>query len=78
MLNNYINLSQHLIPDGIHRHDGMSEETLVFPFLSWEPSKGGTGTIFHVFGMTRPGFEPATSHTRSGLSTIRLSRRLVS
>ena len=35
----------------------------------WAPSKGATGTIFKVFGMTRPGIEPGTSRTRSGRST---------
>ena len=28
----YINHSRHLIPDGIHRHEGMREKKPVFPF----------------------------------------------
>ena len=29
-----------------------------------------TGTIFNAFGMARPGFEPTTSLSQSGRSTI--------
>ena len=72
----YINHSRHLILDGIHRHEGMREEKPVFPFWCWVPSNGGTGTIFYIFGMTRPGFEPATSCIRSGCSTTWLLRQL--
>ena len=40
--------------------------------LSWPvpiPSERAASTIFKVFGMTRPGIEPATSLSQSGRST---------
>ena len=35
----------------------------------WAPSERAASTIFKVFGMTRPGIEPATSRSQSGRST---------
>ena len=44
-------------------------EKPVLALWCWAPSKVATGTIFNAFGMARPGFEPATSRSRSGRST---------
>ena len=58
VLPTYINHSRHIIPDVIHRHEGMRKES-VFIFIFLAPNKGTTGTILCVFGMMRPGIEPA-------------------
>ena len=44
-------------------------EKPVLALWCWAPNKVATGTIFNAFGMARPGFEPATSRSRSGRST---------
>ena len=35
----------------------------------WAPNERAASSIFKVFGMTRPGIEPATSRSQSGRST---------
>ena len=46
-----------------------------FPFNTQRQARETLVPIFYIFGMTQPGFEPATSRTRSGRSTTRLSRQ---
>ena len=41
----------------------------LFPILCRVRGLEAVGTIFLVFGMTRPGFEPTTSHMKSAHST---------
>ena len=69
-----MNHSRYLVLDGIHRHEGIREEAS-FPFFfsnaEHQACKGDTGTIFHVFGMSRPGIKPTIARTRSGRSIDR-------
>ena len=58
----------------LHRHEGMREAS--FSLLMLSGKQGRHWYYFYVFGMMRRGFEPATSRTRSGRSTTRLSRWL--
>ncbi len=48
---------------------------LLLSFKCREHDKKAAGTIFKVFGMTRPGFEPTTSRSCSGCSNHQASLR---
>ena len=52
-----INHSRRLIPDGIHRHEGMREEKPVFPLNAERQAREALVSFFYVFGMTWPGVE---------------------
>ena len=65
----YINHSRHLIPDGIHRHEGMREELGISSLML--SAKQEIRWYHFVFGMTRSGIEPATSRSQGGRSTTR-------
>ena len=41
-------------------------------FLSWAPSERAASTIFKVFGMTRPGIEPATYRSCASTTGVKL------
>ena len=47
----------------------VSERSQCLPYNAERKVAVATGTIFNTFGMARPGFEPATSRSRSGRST---------
>ena len=61
-------------------YDVPSEKTHVssLPFLCGAPHKWTASTNFKVFGLTRPGFEPAVFQLGSGCSTNELTKLVTS
>ena len=53
------------------------EPVVMLTLKSWAPGREAITTIFYVFGVTRPGFEPTTSRTTSGCPTSELYDRLM-
>ena len=65
-----IDIALHLVPF-YSRQRGNRPFVLDLSFKCRALSREASSTIFKVFGMTRPGFEPTTSHTPGERSTTR-------